>query len=204
MKYYLLSDSKFTPEGNGLWTFKRLSIDSDIDDLESKLRERELSILPELVHVTLKHTGNERDFNFSLTSRKTPIVSSKFKAVISKALNKEEKDVLHFIPIKFENHAPEEDYFLMLISSRCDAIDTHRSCFEKFPHNDPSRPNLSGKYSVFTNLIVDPSRCDIKIFKLEDTISHIIINKEIKDAFEVSGVTGVNLEPVNGEQQTVC
>ncbi|WP_394003241.1 imm11 family protein [Luteimonas sp. WGS1318] len=110
-----------------------------------------------------------------------------------------------FAPINIEPQSARRNYFLMIIETQIDCVDEERSDFIKFDSKDPVRPDLSGSYQSFFNLVVDPKKIgDSHIFRVMGYIGAIVVSEEVRDRFERAGVVGAIFESVNGDRVTVA
>ncbi|KRG74225.1 hypothetical protein ABB30_14520 [Stenotrophomonas ginsengisoli] len=98
----------------------------------------------------------------------------------------------------------ENNYFVMTIETQVDCIDQVQSSFERFASNDPVRPDLDGRYRVFTNLIIDSQRIGgHHIFRLSDYLRAIIVSEVVKERLEMAGVIGAKFDLVSSDAGTV-
>ncbi|WP_419811863.1 imm11 family protein [Bacterioplanoides sp.] len=206
MKYFLLQDGMWLPKEADRWKLGRLSfeIESKLWEYEQNISAGRLSGLNSPIDITVAIPGKPKDFNFVMGAKEPPVVSARFKETVLSATESEIRQSVHFHPVTINVPVVEDDFYLMLIPGRCDAVDEERSEFIKFTEDDPVRPDLAGQYKVFNNLIINPDKAAHCIFRLEYAETQIIINEPFRVLLLENNLTGININPVNGEQQTVC
>lgn len=206
MKYFLLQDGMWLPNEADRWKLDKLpfEIESKLWLFEQNISAGRSSGLNSPIDITVAIPGKPKDFNFVMGSKEPPVVSARFKEVVLNAAEAEISQSVHFHPVTINDPAVEDDFYLLLIPGRCNAVDEEKSEFMKFTENDPVRPDLAGRYDTFTNLIVNPKKATHCIFRLENAERRIIINEPFRALLLENNLTGININPVNGEQQTVC
>lgn len=190
MKYYLLKDQIDYP---GRWYLGAILHVNNWNFLDPPVEFME----PCRYATSVYRDGVATDFTLN-EAFGVPVVSSKFFAAL-KDLEEVKEDYYHvvFQPTDIEGSSVAEDFYIMVVETQYDCVDENRSQFEKFSENDPVRPDKAGEYSVFLELVIDPSRVgDKHIFRLKHHLHSLIVSETVKSLLESAGVSGVCFECV--------
>ena len=141
--------------------------------------------------------GEEVDFSLAGYAC-VPVVSDRVLGALS-GLPEVDEAYKHVVlaPVAIEGRDVAQNYFVMIVETKVDCIDVARSKFERFAVDDPVRPDLAGQFSVFTRLILDPTRFGAAhIFRLEGYGSALIVSEEVKRRLDCAGATGISYQQV--------
>lgn len=197
MRYYLLRQDVAVP---GKWVLGDVRHVNNWFCIEPPVNFME----PGTYTLDVRFDGGEVDYSLAGYAS-VPVVSSKACTALS-GLPEVDEPYCHvvFEPVRIENKAVRQAYFLMIIETQIECVDEKKSVYKKFQADDPVRPDLAGHYQVFTDLVIDPEKIGHQhIFRVKNYVSAIIVSEEVKRRFEMAGLTGMRFESVNGDQNTV-
>lgn len=160
---------------------------------------------PGQYHLDVRLGGAEVDYSLAGYAS-VPVVSDRFVDCLAGLPEVDEpyRNVV-FERVHIKGAEVSRGYHLMIIEARVDCIDEEQSSFEVFEENDPVRPDLAGKYRIFSNLVVDGAKAGGRhIFRLEKYSGVVLVSEEVKFRLEQAGVTGAVFGSVNGDEATVA
>lgn len=177
MKYYDLMDDINYP--------KRWYL-GDVLDVDNWLfRKPSPSIFEkDFYEIEVYQDGEEMDFTISGYAS-VLVVSEKIKILFELIPDA----AVRFIPVSIVNKKVSNDYYLMIITLKIDAVEQEKSDFERYEENDPVRPDLAGKYSGFFKLVIDENKAaGNPIFRIEGYDVTIIASELVKHKFDDAGI----------------
>lgn len=145
---------------------------------------------PGRVRIPLSRPGRSLDFT-SAGVGLTPILSARTAAVFRELA----PDDIQLLPVEVEGQT--EPYFLLVVARTVRCIDD-AACEEvQLWASDDGRPEKVGQYRSVSGLRIDKSKVgDARVFRLWGWNSALIIDEEIKDALEQTGIVGGRFDEV--------
>jgi hypothetical protein len=146
--------------------------------------------LPGKLRIPLSRPGSPLDFD-KTTFGGTPILSERAADVFRKLASRD----IQLFPVEVQGQP--EPYYLMNVARQIQCIDD-ASC-EKVRRWSPEdgRPDLVGQYHVISGLRIDKSKVgEARVFRPWGYFPSIIVDGDIKDALEQSGVLGAHFTEV--------
>jgi hypothetical protein len=106
---------------------------------------------------------------------------------------------VQLIPLRIEGIVTKNQYYLLVIKNDLDCVDRLKSDFDLWEEGNDIRPDKTGQFSAFYNLIVDPGLIEpsgFDIFRLRNYDVCTIISQRLKDKLESTFIKGLKFSPV--------
>jgi hypothetical protein len=185
MKYFRLADDVYFPSR---WYLGDI-IDEDNWQFVYGGKIDEM-LLPSQLYIELYQDGIAMDYTTN-EAFSVPIISERIKMQLGGIKG------LQFIPVTLKDKKVDLKHFIMIVTATLDCVDEELSEFGKFVDNDPVRPDLSGHYSWFTKLIINPAKLNGEdIFRIDKAEHYLVVSERVKTAIEEIDATGVLFSPV--------
>ena len=113
--------------------------------------------------------------------------------VVSKVLAEyfSEFEGVELLRVNIEKKSKLNEYFVLSVTNEIDCVDEDKSIFTRFEDNDPVRPDKSGQYRAFMNLIIDSRKVkNANIFRLSKFTNALIVSSQVKDRVEEIAAKG--------------
>jgi hypothetical protein len=189
MRYYRLMDELYNPEDR--WFLRSLNVveENKISVWKFLSSERVELSENEKLKIRIRAEGTPLDFTFA--DFEVLVVNDKVAAYLS---DKE----CQLIPLEIDSIKNRHSYFVAVLLNKVDCVDESRSSFDKWPVDDPVRPDLAGEYKNIYKLFLDTSKIgNNSIFRLAKSDNIIIIDEKLKKLFEEDSITGVKFRDVS-------
>ncbi len=157
--------------------------------------------------IEIYREGKTMDFTNIESSGAPPVVSKKFVDSVKgfKEISKPYCGTV-FQPLKFSDHEfLDQQFYVMVTETTLDAVNERDSEYTVFDKSHSIRPDLAGRYDVFTCLIIDPEKAaNTHIFRLKKKPNVLIVSEIFKKALQENDISGAIFEPVNGEKNVIA